>query len=426
MEAILKFYDDKKKVILPDNFETFSTTLAEMLEIPQEFLNKLKLFYKDKEEDKIMIQTSSDYNQFLFQLKKKEVSIIEIELENEDNKLKKKISESFMKDSFNENIINNNCLEIKNEIDNNNDKNNINIKPVINNLGKDNIQKNKNDELNNEIKPQLVQPQSIISQINNINKNNKNENQVVNNQNNDNINNNIDINHEINPNLYNINENIQNSNNINNENNNNNQNYKIQFNIACISCNTKPVYTKIYKCPECKMYFCKKCEKIYGPKHIHALLKIRTNEQFNKNLEEDSKISKVFEGVKDQVIDGFKKVSNLFSKNNNNNYQKNEIQNKIPNTINNFYKNNYPYPPNHNHNNNIPNNHHNYPNYNQKQMNFLQNKHYNNDVKVQKMINLARQSYDLSNINDQELKIALIKADYNIEKAVIMLFNYSK
>jgi hypothetical protein len=59
-------------------------------------------------------------------------------------------------------------------------------------------------------------------------------------------------------------------------------------------------------------------------------------------------------------------------------------------------------------------------------MNFLQNKHYNNDVKVQKMINLARQSYDLSNINDQELKIALIKADYNIEKAVIMLFNYSK
>ena len=71
MEAILKFYDDKKKVILPDNFETFSTTLAEMLEIPQEFLNKLQLFYKDKEEDKIMIQTSSDYIQFLSQLQKK-------------------------------------------------------------------------------------------------------------------------------------------------------------------------------------------------------------------------------------------------------------------------------------------------------------------------------------------------------------------
>ena len=97
MLCTLKYYDDEKRVFMPPDFESFSSSLAEMLEIPQEFLNKLQLFYKDKEEDKIMIQTSSDYNQFLFQLKKKEVSIIEIELENEDNKLKKKISESLIK-----------------------------------------------------------------------------------------------------------------------------------------------------------------------------------------------------------------------------------------------------------------------------------------------------------------------------------------
>ena len=435
MEATLKFYDDMKKVFIPENFETFLTNLADMLEIPQDFLNKLELFYKDKEEDKIMIQTSSDYIQFLSQLQKKEVSVIEIELDNKNNELKEKLSESFVKYLSNDNIINNNNIEIKHEIQNNNDNNdnndnnnnNNNVKPVINNMGKDNIQK-KNDELNNEIKPQLVQPHSIIE-------NNKNVNQVMNNPN-DIIMDNNNTNNQINLNLYNINENnIQKSNNYDNQNiqknNNNKENNKIKFDVACISCSTKPVYTKIYKCQECNMYFCKKCEKKYGPIHVHALLKIRTNEQFknlnnNNNLEEDSKISKVFDEVKGQVIDGFKKVNNNFSNNNNNNHQNNGIQNIIPDNQNYSYKNNYPYPPNQNQNNNIPYYHHNNSNRNPNQMQFQQNINSHNNNKIKKIIDLARKSYDLQNINDQELIFALRKANYNIEKAVVMLFNDSK
>ena len=56
MKATLKFYDDTKNVILPDNFEKFLVNLSEMLEVPQEFLDKIKLFYKDDEDDKTMIE----------------------------------------------------------------------------------------------------------------------------------------------------------------------------------------------------------------------------------------------------------------------------------------------------------------------------------------------------------------------------------
>ena len=83
MEATLKFYDDKKKIILPDEYENFLNKLSQILQIQKEMINNLQIFYKDDEGDKILIKSFLDYNQFLIQLKENQVSILEIQLEKE-------------------------------------------------------------------------------------------------------------------------------------------------------------------------------------------------------------------------------------------------------------------------------------------------------------------------------------------------------
>ena len=444
MKATLKFYDDTKNVILPDNFEKFLVNLSEMLEVPQEFLDKIKLFYKDDEDDKIMLKTSSDYIQFLTQLKNNDVSMIEIILNDEkDNEFKNKISESFIKYSSNDILNKSNSLDIKNEIENNNINNNI--KPIISNIDKNNIPKKK-EESNNEVKPQLVQPNSIINN-NNINEKDKTNDQNINNYKNDslnNINTLLNNNNQIIQNINNINDNMKKTNTYNNQNiqiNNHNQNIqnsnnieknnKTIFKVACTACSKNPIYLKVYKCQECNMFFCKECEKKYGPEHIHPLLKIRTNEQLEqwkniklKDKSKNKKANKIFENVKEKVIDNIKKVGDYLSIYNNNDKQNNENKKLISN--NNNFNNNNNYPNNHiQNNNNIP--------YNQQITNQISNypnnrhHHHNNpNYNILELIKNARKSYDLHNIKDEELKIALIKANYNIENAVIMLVNNTK
>ena len=436
MEATLKFYDDKKKIILPDEYENFLNKLSQILQIQKEMINNLQIFYKDDEGDKILIKSFLDYNQFLIQLKENQVSILEIQLEKEDNEFKERIMESFTKFTIGEDIINPSLINSNSENIENNNNNKID-KPVINNIekGKNNIQNDSENKIHQQ-KPQLIQPLPILNQNNIISQNlNYSNNQNINSNNINNINNN---NNFINQNYYQIQQN-QNNNNINIFNNN-----KVIFNISCTICGKHPLQSIIYKCQECSIFFCEECEIIHGPIHPHAFLKIRTNEQLNKwnkiSSHGESKIGQVFGDVKQQFMGGLKKVSNYFNKDHKNNNQNINYQNNnmIQNNQN-YYNNNYL---NQNINQisiNNPNNSSNFQNYQHFQNNNLYNPNsnnpsINNNVQFQNMpnnniknlIQIARNSFDLRNISDQQLEIALKKTNGNIELAVVELTNNLK
>ena len=137
MLCTLKYYDDEKRVFMPPDFESFSSSLAEMLEIDQQLLNSVIIFYLDKGKNQIMIQNEDDYGEILEQIQKKEVNTIYIEL-NPDK---------IMND--NKQIINENKNPNFNKLNNNNlndnkNNNNININIEKNDVLKD-LMGNKNN-----------------------------------------------------------------------------------------------------------------------------------------------------------------------------------------------------------------------------------------------------------------------------------------
>ena len=441
MNANLKFYDDIKKVIIPIKYTDFTNSLTEMLEISNDILNCLQIFYKDEEGDKIIIQNVNDYNQFLQQLENKEVSTIEIELGDNNLDLKEEVTKSFVKYPSNNNIP-------EKEIEINNENKTENIKPIMNNNSKnDNFQNNNNEnKINN---PYLVEPLQVVNQpkimnaekiiyqpkkINLHNNNILNNNNIQNNNimNNNNQNNSMNINNlnNNNMNINNLNNNIMNNNNnqnnnninvlnqniqINNQNNhipsNNsnqlNRNYQniINFPVNCFTCGKFPIKNILYMCNECTIYFCEQCEKVHGPIHPHPLIKIRTNKQFQKwnileNKEESSSIIKVFGNVKNSVLGGFKSISNyIYGENNNDN--KNNMNNQFINNNMNMNQNYF------------------YNNPNQNQINNNYNRNYFSNNNMNQMIQIARNKYNLSNISNEQLEQAIIKANGNIDQAVI-------
>ena len=122
MLCTLKYYDDEKRVFMPPDFESFSSSLAEMLEIDEQLLNSVIIFYLDKGKNQIMIQNEDDYGEILEQIQKKEVNTIYIEL-NPDKIMNdnKQIINENKNPNFNK--LNNNNL---NDNKNNNNRN-INI-----------------------------------------------------------------------------------------------------------------------------------------------------------------------------------------------------------------------------------------------------------------------------------------------------------
>ena len=122
MLCTLKYYDDEKRVFMPPDFESFSSSLAEMLEIDEQLLSSVIIFYLDKGKNQIMIQNEDDYGEILEQIQKKEVNTIYIEL-NPDKIMNdnKQIINENKNPNFNK--LNNNNL---NDNKNNNNRN-INI-----------------------------------------------------------------------------------------------------------------------------------------------------------------------------------------------------------------------------------------------------------------------------------------------------------
>ena len=137
MLCTLKYYDDEKRVFMPPDFESFSSSLAEMLEIDEQLLSSVIIFYLDKGKNQIMIQNEDDYGEILEQIQKKEVNTIYIEL-NPDK---------IMND--NKQIINENKNPNFNKLNNNNlndnkNNNNRNINNKKNDVLKD-LMGNKNN-----------------------------------------------------------------------------------------------------------------------------------------------------------------------------------------------------------------------------------------------------------------------------------------
>ena len=191
--------------------------------------------------------------------------------------------------------------------------------------------------------------------------------------------NNNELNINSNNNFNNINNKVQQPQNFQQPQNQNRQIndnlYVLSFPYYCQLCKIAPIYQALYYCKECKLTICPKCELSEGQKHIHPFYKIQTTQQFDFLMIENSTgIEKLLDGVSNKLEGAYNSMLGFFGTNNNNNNNrnvKNDPVNQRPQRI--------------------------------------------------SLIQLARNYYDLRNFTDQQIEIALLKANKNIDEAVIIL-----
>ena len=234
--------------------------------------------------------------------------------------------------------------------------------------------------------------------INNFNKNLNNNNMQIDNNNNF-RNNNINIQDNLinnikNKDIHPIDEGmpkISNNRNkyINNINNNQINNSEIQqqniynnnlsCSFPCFFCKKSQIYNVIYYCDKCNEVFCSNCEKRIGPIHNHAYLKIQNQMQYDSlYLNQKLKFKKFVSEVSNKIEGTYKDIINHFTNDANQG--------------------------------NILNN-----NRNNCQIELMERNDLNN------LVQATRALYDLRNINDQQIKDALIKSNRDIDAAIILL-----
>ena len=397
----IKFYEDQVDLIFPDNYDKFNQLLGEILGLSDDFMQNIRLSYRDEDNDKIEIKVEDDYKLFINEIKKKKDTMeLLVEVKEESNILIKQCSSSIL-----------------NYVSKNSSLN-------INNASEDIKEKHKSLDLSDEINPNNIPNENEKKREEN-NAENKNENNIIlnnpNNENQDNqkaykviLDNNINQNQNLN-NINNINNNIQNNNNINNINNikndvNNNiinphqqkiqnqqqQNvvpqkndlqrnnaylYILSFPFTCVICRRGPIYRAIYYCKECKIIICPQCELREGPSHLHPLWKAQNSIQFDAlNTAGISTMDKFMSDVGSSIEGAYKSVIGFFGVNQNQNHQ-NQNQNQNQNRNNNPIR----------------------------------------GPQWVSLVQLARTSYDLRALTDQQIEQALIKTKGNIDEAVILL-----
>jgi hypothetical protein len=397
----IKFYEDQVDVIFPDEYDKFSKFLGEILGLSDDFMQNIRLSYRDEDGDKIEIKVEDDYKLFINEIKKKKDTMeLLVEVKEESNILIKQCSSSIL-----------------NYVSKNSSLN-------INNASEDIKEKHKSLDLSDEINPNNIPNENEKKREEN-NAENKNENNIIlnnpNNENQDNqkaykviLDNNINQNQNLN-NINNINNNIQNNNNINNISNikndvNNNiinphqqkiqnqqqQNvvpqkndlqrnnaylYILSFPFTCVICRRGPIYRAIYYCKECKIIICPQCELREGPSHLHPLWKAQNSIQFDAlNTAGISTMDKFMSDVGSSIEGAYKSVIGFFGVNQNQNHQ-NQNQNQNQNRNNNPIR----------------------------------------GPQWVSLVQLARTSYDLRALTDQQIEQALIKTKGNIDEAVILL-----
>ena len=66
----IKFYEDQVDVIFPDNYDKFNQLLGEILGLSDDFMQNIRLSYRDEDNDKIEIKVEDDYKLFINEIKK--------------------------------------------------------------------------------------------------------------------------------------------------------------------------------------------------------------------------------------------------------------------------------------------------------------------------------------------------------------------
>ena len=366
----IQFYNEIKKVILPQTYEGLQEKLSTMLQINLDLIPLLIISYKDEDNDTVIVSSPDDYLILLEQIKNKQVKIINVEKDekaniNIDNCSKSLIKFKEKKDEANNlNIVSNQQFEI-NKQENKNEQNNIMINNIENNIN--------NHQFNN-MKKELEINNNIYNNIDNDLNYSNSEDDISSpydqkNKNLENNNNNIEIINQIN-NINNIGNNI-------NANVNLNQTHLV-FNLTCGLCSQYPIINVLYYCPTCSLYICPECEKKPDINHRHSILKVQTQQQY---ADLNEKINNPKDGNN--------------SENNVNRSGLEKITNNIKDSVIKFFVGN-------NEENNQP-----------QQQNLPQQ---------MSLIQIARAQYGLQGISDNVLEEAIRKTNGDIEKAIPLLF----
>ena len=392
----LIFYGDEVPITFPPLYNNFIPLLQEILGLDDDFLSSIKLSYRDRDEDKIQINSSEEYKLFMDEIQKGKEMVMTIEVKEESKLDIKSCSSSILNyvekrsgniNNLSEQVKQNSIDKVKEDSNINNDKD-LDLNENINN----DINQPKNDDNDNINLGNPLQNNKKV-QVPIKSKKDQNLFPVSNNQNN--INNNIN-------NINNFNNNINNINNINNNINNmdqpflnqnqnvpqlsqkqnQNQNpqkidsskltnkflFMIAFPYACSFCKAGPIYRVMYYCKECNFVICPRCEQREGERHFHPLYKVQNGSQF-KYL--DINGPSTIDMIKDKMEGAYNSVLGFFGAGNNNpNISKAQPQ-QVPQLV--------------------------------------------------SVVQLARNIYDLRNVSDQQIEDALIKARGNIDEAVFSL-----
>ena len=75
----IQFYNEIKKVILPQTYEGLQEKLSTMLQINLDLIPLLIISYKDEDNDTVIVSSPDDYLILLEQIKNKQVKIINVE-----------------------------------------------------------------------------------------------------------------------------------------------------------------------------------------------------------------------------------------------------------------------------------------------------------------------------------------------------------
>lgn len=366
----IQFYNEIKKVILPQTYEGLQEKLSTMLQINLDLIPLLIISYKDEDNDTVIVSSPDDYLILLEQIKNKQVKIINVEKDekaniNIDNCSKSLIKFKEKKDEANNlNIVSNQQFEI-NKQENKNEQNNIMINNIENNI---------NNHQFNIMKKELEINNNIYNNIDNDLNYSNSEDDISSpydqkNKNLENNNNNIKIINQIN-NINNIGNNI-------NANVNLNQTHLV-FNLTCGLCSQYPIINVLYYCPTCSLYICPECEKKPDINHRHSILKVQTQQQY-------ADLNEKINNPKDGNNSG----------NNVNQSNLEKITNNIKDSVIKFFVGN-------NEENNQP-----------QQQNLPQQ---------MSLIQIARAQYGLQGISDNILEEAIRKTNGDIEKAIPLLF----
>ena len=363
----LIFYGDEVPITFPPLYNNFIPLLQEILGLDEDFLSGIKLSYRDRDEDKIQINSAEEYKLFMDEIQKGKEMTMTIEVK-EDSKLDiKSCSSSILNyvgkksgniNNLSEQVKQNSIDLVKEGSNINNDKDldlNENINNDINQPKKDdNI--NIGDPLQNNKKVQVPikskREQNLFPLSNNQN-NINNMDQPFQNQNQPQMSQNRNVNQKIDSTKL-----------------TNKYLFMIAFPYACSFCKAGPIYRVMYYCKECNFVICPRCELREGERHFHPLYKVQNGSQF-KHL--DINAVSTLDMIKDKMEGAYNSVLGFFGAGNNNanNSRAQQQQQQVPQLV--------------------------------------------------SVVQLARNIYDLSNVSDQQIEDALIKSRGNIDEAVFSL-----